>query len=71
MEQKTVLIAGASRGLGFCFVRKYLEDGWRVLASVRDESSLKALKKEYPESLYPLTMDVADTASVRQAATEA
>ncbi|HIV91719.1 MAG TPA: SDR family oxidoreductase [Candidatus Eisenbergiella stercoravium] len=71
MEQKTVLIAGASRGLGFCFVRKYLEDGWRVLAGVRDESSLKALKKEYPESLYPLTMDVADTASVRQAAKEA
>lgn len=71
MEQKTVLIAGASRGLGFCFGRKYLEDGWRVLAGVRDESSLQALKKEYSDSLYPLIMDVTDTASVQKAAEEA
>lgn len=71
MERKTVLIAGASRGLGFCFVRKYLEDGWRVLAGVREEASLNALKKEYPDSLYPLILDVADTASVQNAAKEA
>ena len=28
---KTVLIAGASRGLGWCLAKKYLEDGWNVL----------------------------------------
>ena len=37
MDQKTVLIAGASRGLGLNFARKYLEEGWRVLAGVRGD----------------------------------
>lgn len=40
---KTVLIVGASRGLGHEFVRGYCRDGWRVLATARDEASLAAL----------------------------
>ena len=68
---RTVLIAGASRGLGRCFVRKYLEDGWRVLAGVRRKGSLGELKERYPESLYELAMDVSDTGSVQEAALEA
>jgi NAD(P)-dependent dehydrogenase (short-subunit alcohol dehydrogenase family) len=41
---KTVLIVGASRGLGHEFARGYCRDGWRVLATARDEASLKALE---------------------------
>ena len=46
---KTVLIAGASRGLGWCLAKKYLEDGWNVLAGVRDEGckGMKELKALY------------------------
>jgi NAD(P)-dependent dehydrogenase (short-subunit alcohol dehydrogenase family) len=40
---KTVLIVGASRGLGHEFARAYSRDGWRVLATARDEASLNAL----------------------------
>jgi len=40
---KTVLIVGASRGLGHEFARVYCRDGWRVLATARDKSSLHAL----------------------------
>jgi NAD(P)-dependent dehydrogenase (short-subunit alcohol dehydrogenase family) len=40
---KSVLIVGASRGLGHEFARAYCRDGWRVLATARDEASLKAL----------------------------
>jgi len=32
----TILIIGASRGLGLEFVRQYAAAGWRVLATVRD-----------------------------------
>ncbi|HJC25810.1 MAG TPA: SDR family oxidoreductase [Candidatus Eisenbergiella merdavium] len=71
MRQKTVLIAGASRGLGLCFVRKYLADGWRVLAGVRNEGTLEPLMREYPDSLHALRMDVGDTASIRKAAEQA
>ncbi|WP_144157854.1 SDR family oxidoreductase [Paraburkholderia sp. BCC1885] len=41
---KTVLIVGASRGLGREFARQYKQSGWRVLATARDETSLDALK---------------------------
>ena len=40
---KTVLIVGASRGLGHEFVRGYCRDGWRVLATARSAESLEAL----------------------------
>lgn len=68
MQKKNVLIAGASRGLGRNFVRKYLEDGWQVFAGVRRTDSLADLKEEYPDSLYAVAMDVSDTASVQEAA---
>lgn len=32
----TVMITGAGRGLGLEFVRQYLADGWRVIATCRD-----------------------------------
>lgn len=41
---KTVLIVGASRGIGQEFVRQYRKSGWRVLATARDGAALDALK---------------------------
>lgn len=40
---KTVLIVGASRGIGQEFVRQYRKSGWRVLATARDGAALDAL----------------------------
>ena len=39
---KTVLIVGASRGIGQEFVRQYKKSGWRVLATARDGAALDA-----------------------------
>jgi NAD(P)-dependent dehydrogenase (short-subunit alcohol dehydrogenase family) len=41
---KTVLIVGASRGIGREFAHQYKKAGWRVLATARDEASLGALE---------------------------
>lgn len=65
-----VLITGASRGLGLCFARKYLEAGDTVFAGVRDLSApfIKELKEKYPETLFPVPLEVTDTQSAEEAA---
>ena len=69
-----VLITGTGRpyALGFNLVKRYLEHGDTVFASVRRPSeALEKLKKEYSDRLHILTMDIASTESVNAAAQEA
>ena len=40
----TVLITGASRGLGLELARQYANDGWRVIATCRDPAAAADLK---------------------------
>lgn len=69
--KKEILVTGASRGLGFCFTRRYLEEGCRVFAGYRNNAEeLKALKQEYGALLELVVLDVADTASVEAAAVQ-
>ncbi len=49
---KTVLIVGASRGIGLEFVRQYREAGWRVLATVRDDDAAKVMAELGAQSFY-------------------
>lgn len=57
----TVLIIGASRGIGHELARQYLQAGQRVIATARDESALQALRDMGAQ---PLRLDVADAASI-------
>lgn len=71
---KTVLITGTGRpyALGFNLVKRYLEAGDTVFASIRRPSgALEELKKEYPDRLHILMMDIASTESVNAAARQA
>lgn len=67
---KHIFVAGASRGLGFFLVKKYLEDGHKVFAGVRnaDSPQLKDLQERYPHTFLPVIIEVRDTASVNSAA---
>lgn len=67
---RNVFITGASRGLGFGFVRKYLEEGDTVFAGVRDISSsqLLLLKETYADKLIIVPLELSDTISVNKAA---
>jgi NAD(P)-dependent dehydrogenase (short-subunit alcohol dehydrogenase family) len=57
----TVLIIGASRGIGLEFVRQYIEAGDRVIATARDDAGLEQLRALGAEAL---RLDVAQPASV-------
>ena len=57
----TVLVIGASRGLGLECVRQYLADGDRVIATARDDEGLERLRSLGAE---PQRLDVAQPTSV-------
>ena len=56
----TVLLIGASRGLGLELARQYRADGWRVIATARSTEGLARLQALGCETL---RLDVADPAS--------
>ncbi len=56
----TVLLIGASRGIGFELARQYIADGWRVIATARSDEGLARLKAL---GVQTLRLDVANPAS--------
>jgi NAD(P)-dependent dehydrogenase (short-subunit alcohol dehydrogenase family) len=58
---QTILVIGASRGIGFELVAQYRAGGDRVIATARDDDGLARLAALGAE---PLRVDVADPASV-------
>lgn len=70
---QNVFITGTGReqALGFNFVKRYLEQGDTVIATVRKPSeALEKLKEKYPGKLHSLVMDIGSTESVNAAAAE-
>jgi NAD(P)-dependent dehydrogenase (short-subunit alcohol dehydrogenase family) len=57
----TVLVLGASRGIGLEFVRQYVADGERVIATARDDAGLQRLRQLGATAL---KLDVANPASI-------
>ena len=57
----TVLVIGASRGIGLEFVRQYGQAGSRVIATARDAAGLARLREQGAQAL---KLDVADPASI-------
>jgi NAD(P)-dependent dehydrogenase (short-subunit alcohol dehydrogenase family) len=57
----TILVLGASRGIGLELVRQYAADGCRVIATVRDDAGRARVQALGAEAL---TVDVASPASV-------
>jgi NAD(P)-dependent dehydrogenase (short-subunit alcohol dehydrogenase family) len=65
---KTVLVTGASTGIGRATVRRLDRAGWKVFAGVRKEEDAAALREESSERLEPLILDVTDADAIAAAA---
>ncbi len=67
--KKTVVITGASSGIGRSCVDRMLGAGWRVFATVRKASDRDELQRMSAE-IIPVLMDVQDGSSIRSASAE-
>ena len=65
---KSVVITGASTGIGHAAAKLLLERGFRVFGSVRKQADADRLKAEFGANFTPLLFDVTDEAAVLAAA---
>jgi NAD(P)-dependent dehydrogenase (short-subunit alcohol dehydrogenase family) len=67
---RSVVITGASTGIGWATAKLLLDRGFRVFGSVRKQADADRLKTEFGASFTPLIFDVTDEAAVLAAARE-
>src|SRR5438045_354983 len=67
---RSVVITGASTGIGWASARMLLDRGFRVFGSVRKQADADRLKGEFGANFTPLIFDVTDEAAVLAAARE-
>jgi NAD(P)-dependent dehydrogenase (short-subunit alcohol dehydrogenase family) len=67
---KSVVITGASTGIGWATAKLLLDRGFRVFGSVRKQADADRLKGEFGANFTPLIFDVTDEAAVLAAARE-
>lgn len=67
---RSVVITGASTGIGWAAAKLLLDRGFRVFGSVRKQADADRLKAEFGANFTPLLLDVTDEAAVLAAARE-
>jgi NAD(P)-dependent dehydrogenase (short-subunit alcohol dehydrogenase family) len=60
----SVLVTGASRGIGYATVKRLLGAGWDVLAGVRRESDGQSLVDQLGDRVRPVLLDITNDAQV-------
>jgi NAD(P)-dependent dehydrogenase (short-subunit alcohol dehydrogenase family) len=69
MGKGTILVTGASTGIGRGCALRFAELGFRVFAGVRKESDAEALRAECPGRIEPVLLDVTSPESIAGALT--
>jgi NAD(P)-dependent dehydrogenase (short-subunit alcohol dehydrogenase family) len=67
---RSVVVTGASTGIGWATAKLLLHKGFRVFGSVRKQADAARLKSEFGSNFIPLLFDVTDEAAVLAAARE-
>jgi NAD(P)-dependent dehydrogenase (short-subunit alcohol dehydrogenase family) len=60
----SVLVTGASRGIGRAAVERLVREGWTVYAAVRKDADGSALVEAYGDQVRPVTLDITDAQQV-------
>ena len=67
---QSVVITGASTGIGWATAKLLLDRGFRVFGSVRKQADADRLKTQFGENFIPLLFDITEEAAVLSAARE-
>jgi NAD(P)-dependent dehydrogenase (short-subunit alcohol dehydrogenase family) len=67
VSQRAVVVTGASTGIGRATVLELVSAGFHVFGTVRREVDAESLRRQFPETVTPLIMDLLDEKSVRAA----
>lgn len=65
---KTILITGATAGIGEASARRFAKGGWRIIGTGRRAERLKALSDELGGSFLPLEIDMRDPQALQSLA---
>ncbi len=65
--QKTVLVTGGNRGIGFAIAQGLLARGYEVIISARSLDSARQAAEKLQGDVIPLALDVSDDQSIEQA----
>ena len=65
---KTLLVTGATAGIGAATARLFAREGWRVVGTGRRGDRLRALQEELGDAFMPLEIDMRDIAAVQRLA---
>lgn len=69
----TILVTGASRGLGLEFVRQYAAQGQQIIATCRNPETatqLQQIRTAHPDNITIFPLDVGDAASIEACAAQ-
>ncbi|MDQ3144682.1 MAG: SDR family NAD(P)-dependent oxidoreductase [Pseudomonadota bacterium] len=61
---KTAFITGATAGIGAAATRKFVADGWRVIAAGRRADRLQHLAEELGDACLPIVLDMRDLGDI-------
>jgi serine 3-dehydrogenase (NADP+) len=61
---RTILITGATAGIGAASARLFAQQGWKVIGTGRRGDRLRALQDELGSSFLPLEVDMRDLAAI-------
>ena len=66
LKSKTILVTGASRGIGHAISEKLLDLGNIVIGTSRDIESLESLSKKFQRNFYPMILNLESSQSINE-----
>lgn len=65
LKDKTVLITGASSGIGKACAQQFSKEGAKLIITARRLENLQSLAEELPTKVYPVKLDIRDKKAIK------